>query len=75
MAAENSCVKARTRTTPARRNAASNTSSEPTMLAEWVSAALEPAGWRPAFITTTGLANAAARSALMKRRASWMPSM
>jgi hypothetical protein len=75
LAAENSCVKARTRTTPARRRAASNTSSEPTMAAEWVSAAWEPAGLRPAFITTTGLIEAAARSALMKRRALRMPSM
>ena len=32
----------RTRTTPARRSAASKTSSLPTMLAEWVSAALVP---------------------------------
>ena len=75
MAAENSCVNERTRTTPARRSAASKTSSDPTIEAECVSAAVEPAGWRPAFITTTGLAKAAARSALMKRRASWMPSM
>jgi hypothetical protein len=37
-------VKTRTRTTPARRKAASKTSSLPTMLAEWVSAALVPAG-------------------------------
>ena len=45
------------------------------MAAECVSATLRPAGWRPAFITTTGLACAAARSALTKRRALRMPSM
>ncbi len=56
LAAENSCVNARTRTTPARRSTVSNTSSAPTMAAEWVSAARDPAGLRPAFSTTTGLA-------------------
>ena len=75
MAAENSWVNTRTRTAPARRSAASNTSSLPTIEAEWVSAARLPAGLRPDFITTTGLACAAARSALMNRRALWMPSM
>ena len=70
----NSCTTFFTRTAPARLRAASNTSSLPTMAREWVSAALEPPGWRPAFSTNTGLVLAAARSALMKRRALRMPS-
>jgi len=74
LAAENSSTKERTRTAPARRNAASNTSSLPTMAALCVCAASLPAGLRPALSTTTGLACEAERSALMKRRASAMPS-
>lgn len=74
MAAENSATNERTRTAPARRKAASNTSSLPTMAPEWVRAALLPAVLRPALSTTTGLALAAARSALMKRRELEMPS-
>ena len=73
-AAENSSTKERTRTAPARRSAASNTSSLPTMAPLCVCAALLPAGRRPAFNTTTGLALAAERSALMKLRALEMPS-
>jgi hypothetical protein len=38
-------------------------------------AAREPAGWRPTFITITGLTRAAARSAETKRRALRTPSM
>ena len=45
------------------------------MEAECVSAARFAAALRPALRTTTGLALAAARSALMKRRAWVMPSM
>ena len=75
MAAENSSTKERTRTAPARRSTASNTSSLPTMAPEWVCAAALPAGLRPALSTTTGLTLAAARSALVKRRALEMPSM
>ena len=74
MAAENKATKERTRTAPARRRAASNTSSLPTMLPECVRAARLPAALRPALSTTTGLTLAAARSALMKRRALLMPS-
>ena len=74
MAAENSSTNERTRTAPARRSAASNTSSLPTMAPLWVCAASLPAGLRPALSTTTGLALAAERSALMKRRALEMPS-
>jgi len=44
------------------------------MVPEWVSAAVEPAGMRPALSTMTGLTLAAARNALMKRRALRMPS-
>src|SRR5450759_4716059 len=44
------------------------------MAPECVRAARLPAGLRPALSTTTGLALAAARSALMKRRALVMPS-
>ena len=62
------------RTAPPRRSAASNTSSLPTMAAECVRAATLPACLRPALSTTTGLAMAAARSALMKLRAFLMPS-
>ncbi len=74
MAAENSSTNERTRTAPARRSAASNTSSEPTVAALCVCAASLPACLRPALSTTTGLAMAAERSALMKRRALPMPS-
>ena len=75
MAAEKSSTKDRTRTAPARRSAASNTSSLPTMVPLCVCAAAFPAGLRPALSTTTGLALAAERSALMKRRALEMPSI
>ena len=44
------------------------------MVPLWVCAASLPAGLRPALSTTTGLALAAERSALMKRRAFEMPS-
>ena len=75
MEAENSSTKERTRTAPARRRAASNTSSLPTIAPLCVCAARLPAVLRPALSTITGLALAAARSALMKRRALAMPSM
>jgi hypothetical protein len=74
LAAENSSTIERTRTAPARRSAASKTSSLPTIAPQWVCAAALPAGRRPAFSTTTGLAWAAERSALMKLRALEMPS-
>ena len=53
---------------------ASNTSSLPTVAALCVCAASLPACLRPTLSTTTGLAMAAERSALMKRRALPMPS-
>ena len=59
----------RTRTTPARRKAASKASSEPTIAAVCETAALEAAAWRPTLINTTGLIRAAARIALIKLRA------
>ena len=58
------------RSTPARRMAASNTSSAPTSAPVWKAESAGRGAWRPAFITTTGLTRAAARSALMNRRAS-----
>ena len=64
-----------TRTTPARRTAASKASSEPTSEAVCDMAALEPAGWRPTLTRITGLMRAAARMALMKLRALRIPSM
>ena len=67
-------VKSSTRSAPARRRAESNTASEPTRAPVWETAAFEPCSWRPDFMITTGLVRAAARSALMKRRASLMPS-
>ncbi len=74
LAAENSSTNDRTRTAPARRKAASKTSSLPTMAPLCVCAASLPAGLRPDLSTTTGLAMAAERSALMKWRALEMPS-
>ena len=74
-AAENSCVIDCTRTTPARRTAASKASSDPTKDAVCDIAALEPAGCLPTFTRITGFTRAAARIALIKLRASRMPSM
>jgi uncharacterized protein (DUF885 family) len=64
------CWKARMRSTPARRIAASKTSSPLTSEPVWNSRLASNSAARPAFITTTGLTRAAARRALMKRRAS-----
>ena len=75
LAALNNCVKLRMRSTPARRIAASNTSSPPTSEPVWKARLPRASSERPAFITTTGLTRAAARSALMKRRACCTPSM
>ena len=70
LAALNSCDRSRIRSTPARRIAASNTSSPPTSEPVWNAMLPRDSSARPAFITTTGLTRAAARNALMKRRAS-----
>ncbi len=64
-----------TRTTPARLTAASNTSSVPTMAPVCETAARDPAGCRPTFITMTGFTRAAARKPERNRRASRIPSM
>jgi hypothetical protein len=75
LAAENSSTKERTRTAPARRSAASNTSSLPTMAPLCVCAAALPSARRPDLQHHHRLGCAAVRSALMKRRALAMPSM
>ncbi len=54
--------------------AAEKTSGEPTKAPVWERAARDPAGRRPDLTTITGLRRAAARSALMKRRAFRIPS-
>jgi hypothetical protein len=41
----------------------------PAMAPVWVAAAFAEAGWRPDFMTITGLARLAARAALMNFRA------
>ena len=63
------------RSTPARRIAASKTSSPPTSEPVWNARLASISAARPAFMTTTGFTLAAARSALMKRRASATSSM
>ena len=73
-AAVYSSEKSRMRSTPARRIAASNTSSSPTSAPVWKAMSVGPRLWRPVFITTTGFTRAAARNALMKRRAPSTPS-
>ncbi|MDO9041199.1 MAG: hypothetical protein Q7U64_02505 [Desulfocapsaceae bacterium] len=75
LAATNIWVMVCTRTTPARRMAASKTSSAPTSDAVWVRAAFDPELWRPTLTRITGLMRAAARMALMKLRGLRMPSM
>src|SRR5450830_6563 len=69
LAAENSWVMVCTRTTPARRTAASKASSEPTKEAVCDIAAFEAAAWRPTLTRITGLILAAARIELIKLRA------
>ena len=71
----NSCRMVLTRTTPARRTSASNTASDPTSAPVCDCTALEPVAWRPTLTMTMGLKRDVARNALMKRRASRMPSM
>ncbi len=58
------------RSTPARRMAASNTSSPPTIDPVWKAKLSSPSDARPVFITTTGFTRAAARRALIRRLAS-----
>ena len=74
LAAENNSTKDLTRTAPARRKAASKTSSLPTIAPLCVWAARFPAALRPAFNTTTGFARAADLNALINPRAFEMPS-
>ena len=73
-AAANIWLKASTRIAPARLSATSNTASLPTSAPVWLIAAFWPVMWRPTFSTTTGLTEAAARTLLMKARASCTPS-
>ena len=64
-----------TRTAPARRIAASKTSSRPTLAPVWETTARLPTSLRPDLITMTGLMRAAIRRPLIKERASATPSM
>ncbi|KAF5039240.1 hypothetical protein DSECCO2_546000 [anaerobic digester metagenome] len=64
-----------TRSMPARRKAASYTSSAPSSMPECAAAADAAASDRPALMTSTGLLRASARAADMKRRALSMVSM
>ena len=67
--AENSCSVVNTRSMPARRIAASNTSSAPASSPVSLAAARTPFATRPAFSTRVGLLRAAARAADMNLRA------
>ncbi len=64
-----------TRSTPLRRKAASNTSSEPVSDPVCEAAALPPAAVRPALITMIGLVRATSRAADRNDRASPIDSM
>jgi hypothetical protein len=68
-------VKFSTRNMPARRIAASNTTSEPASAPVCEAAALRPLPARPAFTTITGLLRAAARAADMNLRGDSIDSM
>jgi len=73
-AATNSWSYSRIRIAPLRRKALSHTRSLPANAPVWLSAALEPTVWRPAFNTITGLTLAAARTADRNRRGLCTPS-
>jgi hypothetical protein len=74
-AASNKSPRDTTRSRPARRMAASKTSSPPASAPVCEAAALAPSGALPAFTNTTGLLRAAARAADMNLRAAPTDSM
>ena len=74
-AAVNSCCKVSTRSMPARRMAASTTTSEPASAPVCEAAACTPLPARPALTTITGLLRAAARAADMNLRGALIDSM
>ena len=71
----NSSLIESTRRTPARRNAASRTSSEPVNEPVWDAAALAAWAVRPGLITMIGLVSATSRAADRNARASPIVSM